>query len=207
MLISVTIAGTTPIIFDRFHAGLLEGKSSKTTNQRTEPTPLEQAAARLYVYDGKGKLAGKPYLPATYLFGAIIGAGRFIKVGKRQLSTRDETIVTSFLSIVGTDFPIKSMEGWRVDGRGIVNQVTKARVMAYRPIFDDWEITFTIDLDTAEGTAKTARELVDRAGRAIGLGVMRPSRKGPYGQFKVIKWIEDVEVSDTLKPPHLVAAE
>jgi len=146
-------------------------------------TPLEQAKRKLYLYDD-----GRPYLPAVYLFRSIIEAGRFIKVGKRQLSTRDETIVPSFLSLVGIDYPIRSKEGWRVDARGIVNQKTKDRVMAYRPIFDDWEVDFSIDLDTSEGKVSTARELVDRAGRAIGIGVMRPSRKGGYGQFKVVHW-------------------
>jgi hypothetical protein len=57
-------------------------------------------------------------------------------------------------------------------------------------MFDDWSVAFSIDLDTSEAKPSTARELVDRAGRAIGIGVMRPSRKGPYGQFKVVKWIE-----------------
>jgi hypothetical protein len=172
-------------MLDRFHNGLLEGVTPKSTNKRTEQTPLEQARARLYLYDDDDK---RPYIPSTYILGAIIGAGRFIKIGKRQLSTRDETIVTSFLSLIGTTYPIVSKEGWRVDARGVVNQVTKARVMAYRPIFDDWQISFTIDLDTKEGRVDTVRELVDRAGRAVGIGVMRPSRKGPYGQWKVTSW-------------------
>ena len=133
MIIKCTIKGITPLMFDRFHAGLLETQGPKTTNRKTDLTPLEQAKARLYLYPENDK----PYLPQTYLLRSVIDAGRFIKIGKRQLSTRDETIVTSFLSIPGLDFPIKSKEGWRVDSRGIVNQVSKARVMAYRPIFDD----------------------------------------------------------------------
>lgn len=185
MLIQSTISGLTPLMLDRFHNGILEGKTPATTNKGADPTPLEQAKARLYLYP-----SGLPYLPSNNLLRAIIDAGRFIKIGKRQLSTRDETIVTSFLSLVGMDYPIQSKEGWRVDARGIVNQANKARVMAYRPIFDDWSIDFTIDLDTREGRPDTARELVDRAGRAIGIGVMRPSRKGAYGQFKVTRWIE-----------------
>jgi hypothetical protein len=189
MLINVTIAGISPLIFDRFHNALLEGRTLGTTNQGTELSPQEQAKARLYLDD-----KGRPYLPSVYLLRAIIDAGRFIKIGKRQLSTRDETIVTSFLSLVGVDYPIKSKNGWRVDARGIVNQATKARVMCYRPMFDEWEVSFGIDLDTKEAKPATVRELVDRAGKAIGVGVMRPSRKGPYGQFKVIHWSERQEV-------------
>ena len=184
MLIRVEITGITPLILDRFTNAQLEGKTTeKTTGKGVELSPQHQAKAKLYLYDD-----GRPYLPAVYLFRSIIDAGRFIKIGKRQLSTRDETIVPAFLSLVGIDYPIISKEGWRVDARGIVNQTTKARVMAYRPIFDDWSVTFCIDLDTTEGKPSTARELVDRAGRAIGIGVMRPSRKGGYGQFKVVHW-------------------
>jgi hypothetical protein len=186
MLIDVTIEGITPLILDRFHNALLEGKLPGTTNKGTEPTPYDQAKARLYLYEG----TNKPYIPQTYMLASIIGAGRFIKVGKRQLSTRDETIVTSFLSILGTDFPLISKGGWRVDSRGIVNQKTRDRVICYRPIFDDWQLTFTIDLDEKEAKPSIARELVDRAGKAQGIGVMRPSRKGPFGRFKVIRWVE-----------------
>jgi hypothetical protein len=188
MIIQVTIDGLTPVIFDRFYNALLEGKTPGTTNKGEELPPIEQAKNRLYL-DKKGN----PYIPATYLLAAIIDAGRFIKIGKRQLSTRDGTIVTSFLSLIGTEYPIVSREGWRVDARGIINQATKARVMCYRPLFDDWRVSFGIDLDTAEAKPSTARELVDRAGRAIGIGVMRPSRKGPYGQFKVVEWVEKRE--------------
>lgn len=208
MLIDVTVSGLTPLMMDRFHNALLEGKTAGTTNKGQEPPPLEQARARLYLDD-----KGKPFLPSVYLLNAIIAAGRFIKIGKRQLSTRDETIVTSFLSLVGVHYPIISETGWRVDARGIVNQVSKARVMAYRPIFDQWEVRFTLDLDVNEGKPQTCRELVDRAGRAIGIGVMRPARKGPYGQFRVIKWIEREEEETQRKSPEdgdrirVVAAE
>lgn len=190
MLIKVTISSLTPLMLDRFHNGLLETRTSVSTNKGKELSPKDQAYAKLYCMED-----GTPYLPAENLLRCIIEAGRFIKIGKRQLSTRDETIVTSFMSLVGTKFPIRSKTGWRVDSRGIVNQKTNSRVMAYRPIFDDWEIDFEIDLDEVEAKTSTMRELVDRAGRAIGLGAMRPSRKGAYGQFKVIAWNEfDSEV-------------
>lgn len=195
MLIKCTIQGITPLIMDRFTSDALETKTPSTTNQPTVLSPVEQARKKLYLDPD-----GNPFLPAIYLFRAIIDAGRFIKIGKRQLSTRDETIVPSFLSLVGTQYPIISKDPWRVDARGIVNQKTNSRVMAYRPIFDDWQVSFEIDLDTREARVATARELVDRAGRAIGIGVMRPSRKGGFGQFKVVYW---QETEDALK----VAAE
>ena len=182
MLISVTIEGITPIIFDRFHEGLLI-KGPKSTGRGEELSPQDQAAAKLYVDDD-----GVPVFPADNLLSCIIDAGRFIKIGKRQLSTRDTTTVTSFLSIPEQFLVIRSKEGWRVDSRGIVNQATKGRHVCHRPIFDDWQFDFTLDVDMAEATEHTVRELIDRAGKQVGLAVMRPSRKGRYGQFKVLCW-------------------
>jgi hypothetical protein len=184
MLIEVTARGTTPLILDRFHEGLII-KGPKSSNSGEELSPQDQCREKLYVDD-----KGTPVFPADNLLSCIIDAGRFIKVGKRQLSTRDQTIVTSFLLLTDNFLQIASEEGWRVDARGIVNQSTKGRHICYRPIFDDWGFTFTIDLDERECSLKTARELIDRAGKAIGIGVMRPSRKGRYGQFVVQKWHE-----------------
>ena len=182
MLIEITTQSATPLMLDRFHEGLLLGRP-KTTNHGEEPSPRDQCREKLYLDD-----AGATILPADNLLSCIVDAGRFIKVGKRQLSTRDTTLVTGFLSIVEAFIPLRSREPWRVDSRGIVNQATKGRHICYRPIFDDWSLKFTLDLDTGECQEKTARELIDRAGRNIGLGVMRPSRKGRYGQFVVQHW-------------------
>ncbi len=182
MLIEVTVRGITPLILDRFHEGLLI-KGPKSSNSGEELSPQDQAVGKLYTDD-----KGVPVFPADNLLSCVIDAGRFIKIGKRQLSTRDGTIVTSFLSLTDMFLKIDSKEGWRVDARGIVNQATKGRHVCYRPIFDDWGFKFTLDIDEKECTEKTARELIDRAGKAIGIGVMRPSRKGRYGQFKVEHW-------------------
>lgn len=167
---------------DRFHEGVLN-TGPKSTNSGEALSPQDQCKEKLYT-DDKGNLV----MPADNMLKTIIDAGVFIKVGRRQLSTRDTTIVTSFLSITDNYIPLESENGWRVDSRGIVNQATKGRHICYRPIFDDWKLQFTIDLDVGECQEKTARELIDRAGKCIGLGVMRPSRKGRYGQFKVIHW-------------------
>ncbi len=45
-------------------------------------------------------------------------------------------------------------------------------------------------------TTKLFREIVDAAGKKIGLGDFRPDRKGPFGKFVVIHWKEK-DLSDT----------
>lgn len=184
MLIEVTVSGITPLMLHKFTNDMLD-KGPKTTGGKQELPPKDQAEKCLYKDD-----KGVCIFPADNLLAAFIDAGRYIKIGKRQLSTRDTTTITSFLNIVEAFIPIKSAKGWRVDARGIVNQATKGRHIAYRPMFDDWELKLTLDVDLGEVSLNTVREIVDRAGRFIGIGVMRPSRKGRYGQFKVIHWKE-----------------
>jgi len=182
MLIDVIVTGVTGLMLDKFTVDLLD-KGPKSTNGKQELEPKEQAYAKLYLdHDGN------PIFPADNLLSCIIDAGRYIKIGKRQLSTRDTTIVTSFLSIVEESIKIESEHGWRVDARGVVNPATKGRHVNYRPLFDDWKLAFTLDIDEKEVRLDTVRELIDRAGKAVGLAVMRPSRKGRYGQFKVTCW-------------------
>jgi hypothetical protein len=39
-------------------------------------------------------------------------------------------------------------------------------------------------------TVKLLREIVDAAGKRIGLGDFRPACKGPFGRFCVVNWKE-----------------
>lgn len=188
-LIDITLQGVTALMLDRFGTDMIE-EGPKASNGREKLAPKEQAANKLY------RLPDDPDVliwPSDNLLSCIIDAGRFIKIGKRQLSTRDTTTVTSFLTIVEPYLLIKSEHGWRVDARGIVNQATKGRHVCYRPLFDDWQLSLTIDADFNETSRGTLRELIDRAGKQIGIGVMRPARKGRYGMFKVLCWSEQKE--------------
>ena len=60
--------------------------------------------------------------------------------------------------------------------------------MEHRPMFDDWKTTFDIEVFEGGFSEQLTRQLVDDAGMRIGIGDMRPEKKGPYGRFKVIKW-------------------
>lgn len=190
MLIDVTVQGIAPLMMDAFSNELLI-KGPKSTSGKEELDPKVQAENRLY----KDK-DGTIIWPVNNLLSCIIDAGRFIKIGKRQLSTRDTTTVTSFLRITDNYIPIKSEHGWRVHAGGVTNQATKGKHVCFRPLFDDWQFSFTLDVDPKEASLNTVRELIDRAGKSIGIGVMRPSRKGAYGQFKVISWAAHKELKE-----------
>ena len=62
--------------------------------------------------------------------------------------------------------------------------------MRHRAMFNDWELSFSLTLDTEVITPKMLRQIVDIAGKRIGLGDFRPQTKGQFGRFVVTDWKE-----------------
>jgi hypothetical protein len=87
--------------------------------------------------------------------------------------------------VVGIELPIEHKEPWSVDTRAVRIPSTGGRILCHRPSFNDWRLSFTLSVDTDLISAKLVREIVDAAGKRIGLGDFRPSCKGPFGKFVV----------------------
>jgi hypothetical protein len=184
MLIKATIVGTAPLLCNRFTESA-QAKVSATSGSAMrghQALPRELATSKLYV-----NTQGKPVIPAPNLMRAIVDAGVHIKNGKSKLSTQRSSLVPAGLSIVEIEIPI-TPTAWEVDSRSVVIPATGGRIMAHRPRFDKWQLVFTLDVDAEMFDASVARELVDLAGKRIGLGDFRPARKGPFGRFRVDLW-------------------
>lgn len=186
--IHVTIEGTTPLLMNRFTdaaAQQLAGGTS-TVMVGNKGTPREQAEKKLYV-DEHGVL----HLPGTNIFRALIDAGIFHKAGRSKITTQKSSLVPAAVALVELTCPIKGPDGdpkWEVDSRSVVIPSTGGRVMCHRPRVDAWRVSFTLEIDTSMFTAQLVRQLLDDAGKRIGLGDFRPARKGPFGRFVVVKW-------------------
>jgi hypothetical protein len=187
LLIDVTIQGVTPLLCNKFgdesEQKIESGGGSTFTGD--PGSPREQAERKLYV-----GLAGKPIIPQPNLFRCIIDAGIFFKIGQSKVTTQKSSLIPACVEIDGVELPLESREGWQVDSRAIRNPVTGGRRLCHRPVFNDWRISCTIILDRSMMSAKMLREVVDAAGKKIGLGDFRPSRKGPFGKFVVVSWTE-----------------
>lgn len=184
MLIKVTIVGTAPLLCNRFTEAA-QAKVSATTSgvmRGQQSLPREVATRKLYV-----NAQGKPVIPAPNLMRAIVDAGAHVKHGKSKLSTQRSSLVPAGLSIVEIELPI-TPSAWEVDSRSVVIPATGGRIMAHRPRFDKWHLVFTLDIDAEMFDEAVARELVDLAGKRVGLGDFRPARKGPFGRFRVDHW-------------------
>lgn len=186
MFISITIAGVTPLICNQFTDAAAETATNGSRGSSAgadRGTPKQIATAKLYM-----GLDGKPMIPQPNLLRCLVEGGRFHKIGKTQITTTKSSILYGCLDILGTEIPIEHSDPWRVDTRAVRIPSTGGRILAHRPMFDDWALSFTVDLDTTILGEKLLRQVIDDAGQRIGLGDFRPQCKGPFGRFKVNRW-------------------
>lgn len=178
-LFQVTIEGISPLLIS---AWPMEGeRQNGSSMQGQKPLPKEEATGRLYA-----RADGTPYFPGPNLYSALIAAGIFQKVGKRQLTTGKSSLIPGTLMLCEAELVIDPST-WEVDSRPIVN-AQGSRTTVHRPRFDKWRLQFTLDADLDEISETVVRRLVDDAGRKIGIGAFRPQRKGPFGRFVVVSW-------------------
>lgn len=183
--IKVTIEGKTPLLMNAFTD---EAAASATNGTRlstigNKGTPREQAAKKLYKDE-----AGNPIMPQPNLFRCIMDAGKFFKAGKSKVTTQKSSLVPSCVELGELYYTVEHREEWTVDTRPVRIPSTGGRILCYRPCFSDWRISFVIGLDETVMHESLLRDMVDKAGSAIGLGDFRPDCKGPFGKFRVISW-------------------
>jgi hypothetical protein len=189
MRVLVGIQGKTPLLMNRFTEEAAQSvpggpKQTVSTMKSRNQTPGEQAEPKLYLTkEGKGK----PYLPGQNLYRAIIDAGIFHKDGKRQLTTGKTSLITGGVLMEDVECLLTG-SSWEVDSRPVVNPSTRGRMMCHRPRFDKWSCEFTLEVDEAMYSTDLVRDLVDDAGKRIGVGDFRPACKGLFGRFVVTKW-------------------
>jgi hypothetical protein len=190
MLINITIQGHSPLLCNRFTDEAAEkatNGSSTSAMAGSNGTPREIALSKLYL-----NASEEPVIPQPNLLRCIIDAGKFFKNGKSKVTTQKSSLIPACVELHDFEFPIRHTQPWSVDSRPIRNPATGGRRLAHRPRFDDWELDFSVELDTREMSERLFREIMDKAGRAIGLGDFRIDCKGPFGKFVILKWqVED----------------
>lgn len=152
--------------------------------------PAEIIAESRIIKNAEGKIG----IPIEYLLGCLVEAGRYVKNGKKQISTAGTTTVFAFLDFGDQTFlPFKTHSEMIVDRRkGNLNNAGKTTaVCIIRPKFEKWTIKLEVVI-TTEGdfAAKddVVKKLFEAAGSQVGLGDFRPAKRGPFGRFKVAEW-------------------
>lgn len=184
--LKITIQGSSPLLMNAFTDAAQQRASSGTSGALTgdKGTPREQADAKIYRgIDGKTIV-----IPQPNLLRCLIDSGKFFKANKSKITTLRSSIIPSCVDLHGIEYPLVHPEPWSVDTRPVRIPATGGRILCHRASFHDWSVNFTMSLDTAVIGLALFREIVDKAGSAIGLGDFRPDNKGPFGKFKVSHW-------------------
>lgn len=176
--INVTIQGTTPLLYNRFRDSEIEGKSKKRTGAPTE----SDVENKLYILDGK------PYIPAVYFRNSIVEAGKQFKITGKGKSTYSKIIASTVE--VGPE-AITNDHPWEVFRIAAVNPMTKGRMMVSRPRMNVWGCKFVITLNDDSVDPITIKEVLEHAGKYVGIGDWRPQTKGTFGKYTVVSFLEE----------------
>lgn len=188
----VTIKGASPLLMNKpsLLMAATDPKKAKADKGSDTRNPLEQAKEKLY------EIEGVLYQPETHIRGCLIEAGKqFIVKGKGK---------STYSKIIGYSVEVNPMEiehkikDWEVYSVLAVNPNTKGRNPIHRPMLRKWELDFTITFDESLINPDVLKEILETAGRIVGIGDWRPSKKGRFGKFEVTKWTPHKE-SNTRK--------
>jgi hypothetical protein len=171
--IKVTIEGTTPILFNRFRDVAIEGKSKKRTGAMAE----SDVEDKLYIQDGKTQL------PATYLRNSIVEASKQFKIVGKGKSTYSKLIASTVdIEPFYIELDADKYEIFRISA---VNPMTKGRMMTERPKYNNWKASFEIILNDDAVPVSVLNEVLEHAGKYVGVGDWRPEKKGMFGKFMI----------------------
>jgi len=175
----VKIEGMSPLLYNRFRDSQIEGKSKKRTG-----SPHEQDIEdKLYLVDGI------PYIPSVYFRNALVEAGKQFKIiGKGK---------ANYSKLIGATVDIMpeaiiNKHDWKPFRIAAVNPMTKGRMMVTRPRMDKWGCEFEIILNDDSIEAYTIKEILEHAGKYVGIGDWRPAKKGMFGKFTITSFKEEV---------------
>jgi len=173
----VRIEGTSPMLYNRFIDKSIDSKSKKRTGNIQEQDPEE----KLYMLDGK------PYIPSVYFRNSLIEAGKQFKITGKGKS--------NFSKLIGATVDISpeaiiNDHKWSLFRISAVNPMTRGRMMVTRPKMDKWNCEFEIILNDDSIEGFTIKEIMEHAGKYVGIGDWRPEKKGMHGKFTVTSFQE-----------------
>ena len=176
--IKVTIKGVTPLLMHRYPMAGAEDTSKKRTG-----VPDWKAEGEVALYrDEKGTI----YEPASHIEGCLKQASKTLKVPGKRGATYSK-LIGSAVAVEPDAIPHKIVK-YEIDARPVV--VQRARIIRYRPIFKNWELSFSIIIGDDQIPSEVLKLALDHAGQYVGIGDFRPGRGGKFGKFMVTEFKE-----------------
>lgn len=173
--IQVEITGETPLLMHSAKAMVLEtqGKIRKTTKEYNHEEEAEKVAYR--------KKDGKLYVPFEAIYGCMINASSWKKVGKYAL----KPIMAGAIRIEPMEIGLGTKK-YEIDLRTVV--IKRNRVVRARPRINKWKINFTIVYNENMIKPDLIKEVLKEGGERVGILDFSPRNRGSFGTFKITKW-------------------
>ena len=167
----VRIEGTRSLLMNSCNI-MLEESSNKAVRAK-EHNPKTDAEIALYK-DKEGNIVVPNFCVLSCLRGSAVN---FQVPGKGKKTYKN--FIYAGIQIKGTDIPLISENGWKIDAKTVV--VQRSRIIRARPRFDEWALEFTIEIIDPIITPVILKQIIVDAGKYNGLLDFRPL----YGLFKL----------------------
>jgi len=171
--INVKIKGMSPLLVDRPD----EEQIGQTTKRKgsTVESPLEHSLYK----NGHGY-----YAPFTWIDRTIKNASKSFKEPGKRGSTYYKTISGAF--VIEPEEVIIEPQEWIPFVRSL-RRKDGNRIIKTSPMFDSWSMNFQIVLMEWFDT-EVMKNILEEAGRVVGIGGWTPRCGGRFGKFEIVKW-------------------
>ncbi len=169
--INVKLVGMSPLLMHRY-----------PLEQTKKPEMLSrEEQAEMSAYRGED---GCLFIPGVAFQSAFINAATYSK-GKGKSSLQKNTVAGLFVEEFALPLGVKT---YMIDSRRVVNKATKGAIIRHRPRIENWSVDIHLNYDETLLRESEVRQIVDDAGRRVGVLDYRPWCKGPFGRFQVNHW-------------------
>lgn len=179
--VEVTVEGLPPgLIFQGKGLMALDG-----TKRKPERPPEKEAELRAHWVKVKGKK--QLCIPSEMFYNSFCQAGVDFKDPNKK-SRGMGNLIGATISIEPPRIPLGTakhevkMDWVRIPPR------TGAMVEIGRPWIREWKASFTVTVDEEFWKAELLEGIIKHAGKRVGIGAWRPSLRGAYGKFVVVKF-------------------
>lgn len=187
--IKLKITGLSPLLM---HSDRMSNPLDAITKAHKVLTSKRKKTDEDHVAIAKSEWMGSLYhdpkqglfLPSQNVMSSIRGGAKLNKLGTqfgRAALCLEERLT------LATQLPKDLNAAWEMgqftDARSVV--VQRARLMRYRPRFDQWSTTITIHYAPDVLDKAQIIQAAENAGRLIGIGDFRPEKSGIFGRFQV----------------------
>ena len=180
--IKVEIKGETPLLMNN-PASMIEEQigMKKATRMKTRTKKDAEKEADKLAYRKSNR---ELYIPSEAIRGSLLGAASYKKIGKYAA----RGIMAAGIQITPEQVGL-GIKAYDLDIRTVVIQ--RNRVVKIRPRINNWKAKFEIEYDeTLIGNPEIIKEVLEDAGKRVGLLDFRPQKTGTFGKFKITKWEE-----------------